>query len=152
MAGAIPGFPAAAVRENLRIPMRLGMPVDPAQWPEFVRVPAPAASAGVDANGYAWDPEAQPAPAAEERVRVLCAMESDAPGERIENFGTRQPDVLVITLLDEEYRQIEGFTYVNIFPTLGGPPVRYHYRKVRLRTALDTVEVWQIEVSTEDVS
>lgn len=152
MAGAIPGFPAAAVREGLRLPMRMGMPVDPAHWPEFVIEAPVAPSAAVDANGYSWDPATPVARPEPIRVRVVCAMEVDDPEVVTETFDTRQPGIMMITLLDEEYAQVEGFTYVNIFPTIGGDPVRYYYRKVRQRLALDTVEVWVVEVSTEDVS
>lgn len=152
MAGTIPGFPAAAVRDGLRIPMRMGLPVDENQWPEFVIVAAPTADPTTDDNGYPWDPAAPvPAPA-ETRVRVVCAFEVPDPKLREENFGAIQPGVLYVTLLDEEYLQVEGFQYVNIWLTAGGGPTRYYYRNVHLRTALDTVEVWQIEVATEDVT
>lgn len=152
MAGAIPGFPAAAVREGLRLPMRMGLPVDPQQWPEFV-IPAPVVKTDdVDEHGYPWDPTAPTVRPEPRRVRVVCALEPDDPEVVAENFGFRQPGVLVITLLDEEYRQVEGFDHVNVFPTIAGEPVRYHYRKVRQRLALDTVEVFQVEVSTEDMS
>jgi len=152
MARAIPGFPADAVREGLRIPMRMGLPVDETQWPEFVIVTPPATSAGTDDNGYPWDPTAPVVRLPEQRLRVLCAITPSDPDEDIETFGPVQPGTLVITLLDEEYRLVEGFQYVNLWLTAGGPPTRFYYRNVRLRSALDTVEVWQIEVASEDVS
>lgn len=152
MAGTIPGFPAQAVRDGLRIPMRMGMPVDVNQWPEFVITSAPVPDPATDDRGYPWDPDAPAPPPAETRVRVLCAFEVPDPAQRQENFGAVQPATLIVTLLDEEYLQVEGFEYVNIWLTAGGGPTRYYYRNVHMRSALDTVEVWQIEVATEDVT
>jgi len=152
MARAIPGFPADQVREGLRIPMRMGMPVDVEQWPEFVVIAPHTPSDDTDEHGYPWDPNGPVAPPLETRHRVLCAIEPADPEERQESFGAVQPSTLVITLLDEEYRQVEGFRYVNLWRTATGPPTRYYYRNVHIRSALDTVEVWQVEVSSEDVS
>lgn len=152
MAGTIPRFPAQAVRDGLRLPMRMGLPVDPNQWPEFVIIEPPVVTVETDQHGYPWDPMAPAAGPVETRVRVVCAMETPDPSQRPENFGLVQPATLIITLLDEEYRQVEGFKYVNLWLTATGPPTRYYYRNVHLRTALDTVEVWQVEVATEDVT
>ena len=152
MATTIPGFPAAEVREGLRIPMRMSMPVDETQWPEFViEAPVPVGP-DLDPAGYPWDPAAPVVRPEPRRVRPICTLEGTTPANTAENFGSRQPGVQVVMLLDEEYALVEGFAYVNIFPTVSGPPVRYFYRKVLERLALDTVEIWRIEVSTEDVS
>jgi hypothetical protein len=151
MAGAIPGFAAAAVREGLRLPMRMGLPVDEAQWPTFVTPGAVTApEGGMDAHGVPWDPAATPVREPDSRVHVVCAVEWESGGVKVEHFGTRQPEVAVITLLDEEWAKVRGFEYVELFPA--GTPVRFHYRKVRGRYALDVVEVFEIECSTEDVA
>lgn len=152
MALAIPGFPADEFRAGIRLAMRMGLPVEEARQPQFVTVPAGTgiATVAVDANGVPWDPSVAPEAPEDVAVRVLCAFEQRDPAQANEDFGTRQPSAYRITLLDEEYAQIEGFTYVNIWPTLTGGPVRYFYRKVVQQPSLDVVGVWQIECSTED--
>ena len=152
MALAIPGFPAQEVRDGLRLPMRMGLPADEAKWPTFVTPATPAAPAGgMDADGVPWSPDdvaVAPEPA---EVSVVCALQWEVDGQVVENFGARQPSTVLITLLDEEYAQIEGFEYVLIYAS-NVTPTRFFYRKVRARFALDAVEVFQIECSTEDVA
>ena len=148
MAQAIPSFPAAAVRENLRIPMRMGLPADPARWPEFV-TEAISTTAETDSAGVPWDP-AQARQVEPTSARPVCAMEWRSGGPDRQNFGSTEPAEIVFTLLDEEWAQVEGFSYVNVFPTLTGDAVRFYFVKILQALSLDTVGVWQVLVSTED--
>lgn len=152
MALAIPGFPADEFRAGIRLAMQMGLPVEEARRPQFVTLPASTgiATVTVDANGVPWDPTATPVAPEGTALRVLCALEPKGTALAEEHFGQRQSSAYLITLLDEEYAQIEGFTYVNIWPTLTGGPVKYFYRKVVQQPSLDVVGVWQIECSTED--
>lgn len=142
MAQAIPGFPAQSLRENLRIPMRLGLPANEDEWPTFV-IP------GEGAAEWGFDPDEQrPAPV-ERRERPLCALEFAGGAPVQEHWGERQPTSVTITLLDEEYARVEGFSHVELHMG-GATPVRYDYTRTVGRYALDVVEVWQVECRAED--
>jgi len=150
MATAISGFDAAAVREGFRLPMRMALPNDPERRPEFVREEIPA-GAGIDDDGIPLDPTQEVDPVEPIRSRVLCAIEWLRPGQEEQNFTTTSPAALRITLLDEEYEQVEGFDYVNIWASAtDDKPVRFYFRRIFQQVNLDTVGVWTIEVSTED--
>lgn len=151
MAQAIAGFDADAFRAGIRTAMLMGLPVEEARQPQFVTITAAAQiDTSADANGVPWDPTAIPVPSVTVKQRVVCALDWKTPGPVVEHFGERQPSVVVITLLDEEYAQIEGFTYVNIWPALRDEPVPYVYRRIVMQPTLDVVGVWQIECATED--
>jgi hypothetical protein len=150
MALAIPGFDAAAFREGIRLPMRMAQPDDAARRPQFVTVPVIAPGATVDYNGVAWDPDAAVATPVLVALRPLCAVEWVNNLLVEQNFGRMYPQVVHVTLLDEEYFTIEGFTYLNLWLTHEGTPVRFNYRKITQQVSLDSVGVWTIECSTED--
>jgi|GEM_PF-6100427 len=148
MALTLPSFPAAAVRENLRIPMRMGLPQDEAMWPEFVTLSV-SASGETDSHGVPWDPR-ESIESTSTSVRPVCAMEWRSGGADTHNFGVTDAAEIVFTLLDEEWAQVEGFTYVNVRPTLSGDPVQFHFVRVLQALNLDSVGVWQVLCSTED--
>ncbi len=150
MAQAVPGFDADAFRTGIRTAMLLGLPDDPERRPQFVTEMDAPLSVDMDELGVPWDPSGTPAPAPDLETRVLCAIEWLGGSPVEERFGSRQPSVVHLTLLDQEYAQIEGFTYVRLWPTITGAPVKYFYRKVLQQVSLDTVGVWQLECATED--
>lgn len=153
MALAIPGFQATAARDGIRLAMLAGMPADPSCRPEFVTIPAPAGidPAATDTDGVPWDPTAIPNMPVPTGQRVLCALGWPATVAAVENFGERQPAVVQVTLLDEEYALVKGFSYLNLWPAgVGTAPVRYMYRRVIEQATLDTLGVWILECTTED--
>lgn len=151
MAGVIPGFDAVGFRTGIRLAMTMSLPNDPLRQPRFVIAGALTPSPTHDSEGVPWDIEQDMAAPTDTGVRVPCAIQWTERSEDTRMFGPLQPGQVEITLLDEEYAQVEGFTYVELWPTLTKGPVRYFYRRVLLQTNLDTVGVWTLECATEDM-
>jgi len=151
MAATLPGFPAAAFRAGIRTAMGLGMPVEEARRPEFViEAPAVADPATADASGVPWDLNVVAPTVETTRVRPLCVIETAAEANTDGRFGQLQPGSIVVTLLDEEYALVKGFSYVNLWLAAQAEPVPYFYNKVLAQPNLDVVGVWQLECRTED--
>jgi len=143
---------AGEFRTGIRMAMRIGMPTNPDQWPAFVSLTGPTITSDVDVDGVPWDVDDEALEPTETVVNdALCALEWP-PGTREaqEQWGALQPGQLRITLLDEEYAQIEGFTRVRVWPSPNGDPVEMLYRKVLGRHALGSVEVFTVLVASED--
>jgi hypothetical protein len=145
-------FDATEFRTGIRTAMQLGMPSDVAQWPVFIRRVPPLPAPDVDSDGVPWQVGRPIASPVDVPVRALCALEWP-PGtkETIEQWGPLQPGQLRVTLLDEEYRSVEGFAHMRVWPAEGGEPVAYEYRRVLGRYALGSVDVWTLLVASEDV-
>ena len=137
-----PGFNEAEVLEGLRRAMGFGEPTrveDKATFFLFATV-----SAGeVDSDSVGFDPTVRttrtPTP-----VLVPCAVEYMDAAAQQETFGNVTASRLKITLLDPDYQQVEGFSYM----TIGGG--RYHYAKALPPVALGTIDVWTVLVTAED--
>jgi hypothetical protein len=152
MAAIIAGFDAAAFRQGIRTAMTLGLPVQPERQPQFVKVATPVLSGDIDVDGVPWDLTTSMAAAGETKTRVLCVIQEHERSEATKSFGLLQPGYIEVTLLDEEYAQIQGFDYVNLWPTTNlDAPVRYLYRRVLMQPNLDSVGVWILECATEDM-
>lgn len=151
MARIIPNFQAIQFREGIRLAMEMGMPVEQSRWPVFVTTSTHVQSVETDHAGLPWDPDVELQRPEDKRVTdILCAVEFVDQAEGSAGFGSTQPQTVHITLLDEEYQEVEGFDYVELFPTLTGEPSVFRYRKVLEHHALDSVGVWILECSAED--
>jgi hypothetical protein len=116
MAGTNAAFDATAFRSGIHLAMAMGLPPATADQPTFYFAQPRAYDVPVDEEGVPYDPTAQPLPAASglNPVQVLCAVEYyDAFGEII-TFGIVTPSRVVLTLLDAEFAQVDGFTHVEI--------------------------------------
>jgi hypothetical protein len=117
MAGTNPAFDAAAFRNGIHLAMSMGLPPDIADQPTFHFARPRTYDVPVDEEGVPYDPTAQPLPLASglrPAVKVLCAVEYyDAFGEII-TFGSVTPSRVVLTLHDDDFTQVEGFTHVEL--------------------------------------
>jgi hypothetical protein len=117
VAGTNAAFDAAAFRDGIHLAMAMGLPPAVEDQPTF-HFPQPRTyGVPVDEEGVPYDPTAQPLPLASglrPAVKVPCAVEYfDVFGEII-TFGIVTPSRVVLTLLDTEFVQVDGFTHVDI--------------------------------------
>lgn len=144
MAQVIPGFAADQFRAGVRLAMRMSLPAEAERWPEFV-IPTSPAGAGIG-----WDIDAPAVEAAERLERPLCVIERAAAKDEQHPWGPLQEGSIAVTLLDEEYRLVKGFSHVNLWLAAQEEPVPYYYKKVLEQPTLDTVGVWIIECTAKD--
>jgi hypothetical protein len=143
----LPGFNADEVRAGIRLAMSVGLPPVEADRPLFVWDPEPDVEEDEDTSGipFQWDAPA-PTPVAPIKPprREACAIEYlDEAGE-LRPFGPTASTRLVLTLLDEEYERVRGFSRVVI----GGN--EYVYERTAAPLGLNTIGIWQIHVRTDD--
>lgn len=143
-AGALSGFDAGDFRSNIRLAMTLGLPPDLADQPAFVFPGATTNVSPADEDDVPFDPTARPTRAAPTSVKVPCAVEYVDAAGKVENFGVIIPSKVRLTLLDEDYEQVRGFSFVMI----GGD--RYFYTKTETPLGLDSVGVWIVHATAED--
>lgn len=143
----LPGFNADEVRAGLRLAMGVGLPPVEADQPLFVWDAPPEITEEEDPGGipFAWDAApATPVVAPKAPRREPCAIEYlDAAGE-LHPFGPTASTRLVLTLLDEEYERVRGFSRVII----GGN--EYLYERTAVPLGLNNIGIWQIHVRTDD--
>ena len=77
---------------------------------------------------------------------MACAIEFFDRTDRAETFGVIAPSRIQITLLDPEYQDIEGFSFV----VAGGD--KYVYHSTEPPVALATIDVWTVWCNSEDES
>ena len=147
MESNLPGFNADEVRAGIRLAMSVGLPPVEADRPLFVWDAPPEVTAEEDISGipFQWD-ASPPTPvlAPKPPRREYCAVEYlDAAGE-LRPFGPTASTRLVLTLLDEEYERVRGFSRVVI----GGN--EYVYERTATPLGLNNIGVWQIHVRTDD--
>lgn len=145
MAGQVPGFNADVVRKGLRLAMSVGLPVDEPDGVPFY-FPQPSVSDGspLDANARPFSPSSRPTAVPPRVVRVPCGIEYFDRDGKVENFGVIVPSKVELTLLDQEYAKVEGFSYV----VLGGS--RYFYRNTHSPLGLVSVGVYVVTCLAED--
>lgn len=142
-----PGFDPARVIDGLHRAMGFGEPTRDADKATFWFVTRTAAEGAKDGDGVGFDPS--PAGRAETSKRHLvvpCAIEYFDRADVQGTFGIAQPSRIEITLLDPDYQQIKGFSYV----VAGGD--KYLYRSTEPPTALGSVDIWMIHAVAEDES
>lgn len=151
MAGEDPtgGFVAAEVREQLRTAMTVGLPNVVAQRPTFRFTPTKT-YASADTAGRPWDwtaaPTATDPDPVREPVQVPCAFEVGGQAVEYRALGALNPSEVTLTLLDEDWAQVEGFTEVD----LGGNA--YIFDHVDPPLALFDMDVMQVVVRARDES
>lgn len=141
----IAGFNADEVRAGLTLAMNIGMPVELEEQPVFV-FPGGILADGSkrDSAGVPFDWEAGRDRSPDVTVQVPCAIEYVDGAGKLEGFGVVAPSKLVLTLLDVDHAQIEGFSYVVIAGN------KYNYRKTAPPLGLVSVGVYQVHVESDD--
>lgn len=144
MAKQLPaGFDRASIVAGLRKAMEFGAPTRSGDQATFYKVTTTTGDGASDDSGVPFDPTVSrtrtPTP-----VVVPCAIEYLDRTDQTETFGTIESSLVKITLLDDDYQQVKGFSYVAI----GG--VKYDYRKTEPPEALGSIDVWTVHVVAED--
>jgi len=141
------GFDATDVRNGLRLAMRVGMPPLDAEQPVFFmpRVEQ-AQTEAVDANDVPFDPDYTPVrQPPDKKTGITCAIEYfDGQGTKLEGLGIVAATKVVLTLLDEEWAEVEGFEFVVI------SGLRFFYRRVETTKGLVSVGLYKVHCAAED--
>jgi hypothetical protein len=143
-----PGFDANAARQGILNAMGFGEPTrtDDKAWFYFPkgRARTPSNSA-VDQDGVPFDPDVVVATTdSKARLQVSCAVEYIDIAETVGSFGGARPARIKITLMDPEYQQVKGFSYV----VAGGD--KYLYDSTEPPVALGTIDIWTVHCTAED--
>lgn len=140
-----PGFDAAAVIAGLHEAMSFGEPTRASDKATFVSFPAASSAVPVDDDGVPFDTAQRPVRTPTSK-QVPCAIEFADRADQSETFGFLQATRVKLTLLDPDYQQVKGFSYVVI----GGD--RYNYRLTEPPVALGSIDVWTVHCIAEDES
>jgi hypothetical protein len=140
----IQGFNADAVRAGLRLAMQVGLPTVTGDQPTFYMPRTWTATETVDAEGVPFDPAYRPTYARLAAVKVPCAIEyHDAEG-KMTGFGEVAPSRIVLTLLDQDFAQVDGFEYVVV------RGVSYSYHHMETPKGLVTVGLFRVHCQAVD--
>lgn len=142
----IDGFNPDEVRAGLRLAMTVGLPTSQGDQPIFF-MPATVTGDGthaLDQQGVPFTPGYRPTRVVPTGVRVPCAVEYHDTEGRPEAFGVMAPARVVLTLLDQDYAQVEGFAYCVI----GG--IRYVYHHTETPKALVSVGLYKVHCTSDD--
>jgi hypothetical protein len=142
----IEGFDADAFRDGIWTAMAVGLPPELEDQPAFV-IPAAVVDTGDerDVDGVPFDYTKDQAKVGEDTVtQVPAAIEYfDADGI-LTNFGAIAASKVVLTLLDEDYEAIKGFSYVVI----GGN--KYAYQRTEPPMGMVDVAIWRVHCRSDD--
>lgn len=144
MAGTNPDFDAAAFRDGIRFVYDMAAPPLEDEQLKFYFPSQLVYNKPVDDEDVPFDPSAtvqrvQPAP-----VTVPCGVEYfDRAGEPVV-FGTITASRIAVTLLDEDYKQVKGTTYV----VLGGE--KYNYQHTEAPSGLFDVGLYTLHFVAEN--
>lgn len=142
----VTGFDATEVRAGLRLAMRVGLPPLTEDQPAFYLPQSfdPVPNEALDQEGVPFDPTYRPTKTARVIKHVPCAIEYHDGQGKLEAFGVIQPTKVVLTLLDQDYAQVEGFDFVVI----GG--TKYFRRHTETPKGLVTVGLFKVHCESED--
>jgi hypothetical protein len=147
MAGKNAAFDARLFRDSIHTAMKMGMSPEIERQPVFHFPEQVSPVNEFDSGDVPLDPGvAMPTEPAAPPVSVPCGIEyGDTAGE-MTNLGVVSPTRLVLTLLDVDYRKVEGFAYVVIDGD------RYNYRRIEPPRGLFDVGIFRIHCIAEDES
>jgi len=144
MAKFIPaGFDAARVIGGLHTAMGFGEPTRAADKATFYILSQAATADPVDGEGLPFDPT-KSRPTTRTPKTVPCAVEVFEGSTTRDSFGDAQASRVVLTLLDPDYQQVKGFSYV----VAGGD--KYYYTKTDPPVALGSIDVWTVHCTAQD--
>jgi hypothetical protein len=142
----IANFDANQVRAGLRLAMQVGLPVIVADQPTFF-FPAVVTGDGthaLDQQGTPFSPTYRPTRVRPVGIKVPCSVDYvDAAGNLVA-MGTVSAAGIVLTLLDEDYVKVKGFSYCVI----GG--IKYNYKRTDVPKGLVSVGIYTIHCLSDD--
>ena len=144
MAKQLPaGFDRASILAGLRKAMEFGAPTRGEDKATFYKVVTTTGEEPRDEDYVPFDPAVErsvkPTP-----IVVPCAVEYVDKADQVETFGAVTSSRVKVTLLDDDYQKVKGFSYVVI----GGD--KYNYRLTEPVIALGSIDVWTVHVVAED--
>lgn len=138
------GFNSADFRDGIHFAMEMGAAVDEADRVIFHFPKALTSEGPVDGHDIPFDPTQDVTVAEPDPVHVDCAVEYfDAAGQ-LTNFGVIAPSRLTITLLDQEYAQVVGCSFVVAHGD------RYNYQRTEPPVGLFDVGIWVLHFQAEN--
>lgn len=141
----ISGFDAAAVRDGLRLAMNIGAPPDISNQAVFVFPASTTTTAPHDVDGIPLDWQAARTKAlADTTFQLPCAVQDAASGLVVSNFGPMMPSRIILTLLDEDYALIEGFTYCELGTN------RYYRKETLPPLGMVSIGIFQVVCVSDD--
>jgi hypothetical protein len=103
--------------------MAMGSPESSDEQATFYMPTVTTWDKGVDGSNFPFDPAATKTSVTPPPIKVDCAIEFKNADDQQTPFGEITPAKVVITLLDEDYEQVVGFSYVLI----RGEKYTYHH-------------------------
>lgn len=148
---SIADIPTDTVQESLRQTMVMGLPEVEAYRPTFYFEPDRDWDPE-DAEGSPWDWTATPTTeVSTDPVQVLCAIDFSAPLGRQGAFQTEvgefNPNTVVLSMFQEEFDQVFGFSYVTIGPELR----KFFFRFWRPAVALNDMAFYEVHAVAQGV-
>lgn len=139
----------ASIKQSLLQTMVMGLPTADAQKPTFYfdRV---VDYAKHDEEGSPWDWTATPtSETAATSKQVICAYEFFSPlgrqGSFVTEVGEFNPTSLIVTMFEEEWEEVAGFSYV----TVGASDQKWFFRFWRPTYAISDMAVYQVHCQAD---
>lgn len=142
MAGKNSGFNAKAFRTAIRQVYDMAAPPVSDEQATFFFPAQLVYNVGTDAEGTPFDPTATVTRTQPDPVKVPCALDFKGATDTTD-FGILAPAKVAITLLDDDYAQVEGFTYVVIRGE------KYNFESVDPPSGLFDVGLYTVHVRAE---
>jgi hypothetical protein len=142
----IEGFDADAFRDGIWTAMAVGLPPAIEDQPSFV-TPAAVVDTGDerDVDGVPFDfTKGQAKVGVDTVTQVPAAVEYVDGDGLLTTFGAVASSKIILTLLDEDYEAVRGFSYV----VLGGN--KYLYERTEPPLGMVDVAIWRIHCRTDD--
>ena len=141
---SIADIPTDDLRETLRQTMVMGMPPVVAERPTFY-FDGEKTYADADTEGSPWDWTDTPTTdTSDVPLQVLCAYEFFSPlgrqGAFLTEVGEFNPTTVILTMFEDEFVVVQGFTYMTIGPS----DQRWYFRFYKPAIGLNDLTVYEI--------
>lgn len=144
---SIADIPTANIREVLRQTMVLGLPETQTERPTFYWEDDKSYDRE-DMEGSPWDWTTAPVSNVQKGpTQVLCAYEFFAPlgrqGAFLTEVGEFNPTTLIVTMFEEEFNTVFGFSYV----TIGPDDTQWWFRTWKPAIGLNDLTVYEVHTA-----
>lgn len=141
---SIASIPTAALRETLRQTMVMGLPETASERPTFY-FEGEKTFADADLEGSPWDWTDTPTTdTGAAPIQVLCAYEFFSPlgrqGSFLTEVGEFNPTTVKVTMFEDEFNAVYGFTYMTIGPS----DQRWYFRFYTPAIGLNDLTVYEL--------
>lgn len=148
---SIAEIPVDTLREVFRRTMVMGLPVEDSEKPTFY-FKYVAEWDKHDAEESPWDWQAAPEDETERApVQPICAYQFFSPLGRQGAFPTEvgdfSPSSLVVTMLEDEFAEVNGASYATVGPSA----IRWFFRFWRPSYGLGDMTVYEVHMSADAI-